>query len=717
MGPLRSNRRRLFFIGGGGLIFLAAAAVVTGLIYLAPGPVRIPSFPEVKEAYRASDAILRDRNGVVIHEMRVDLKGRSLDWVPLVDVSPVLVTAVVRSEDRRFFAHQGVDTLAFFSAVLGNAFFREKRGASTITMQLASVIDRKLAARSGRRSWREKARQIRAAAAIEGRWSKREILEAYLNLVGFRGELRGIAAASRGLFGKEPSGLDCLESLILAVLIRSPNAPVEKVTERAAALDGTLKTGIGKADLAARLRETLLKPYALKAHVALAPHAAFYLLNENRKEARCTLDGDLQAFAAGLLRAQLGALKRENVTDGAILVVENRTGEIRAYVGNGGAQSSAFWVDGIRAKRQAGSTLKPFLYALAFDAHTLTAASLIDDSSLEIPTERGIYKPENYDHSFKGPVAARTALASSLNVPAVRALMLTGAEEFVTKLRDLGFSGLRDGEYYSFSLALGTLDVSLYELTNAYRTLANGGIRGDLTLLPRKAHGKGGRVFSRESAFIVSDILSDREARSLTFGYENPLATRFWAAAKTGTSKDMRDNWCLGYSRDYTVGVWIGNFSGSSMWNVSGVSGAAPLWHEIMNYLHRSTPSRPPEVPGGVAVAAPTGGRDGTGREEWFIKGTEPQQVRTATPSRARTKILYPPGNLVIALDPDIPLPRQKVFFEATAPARKVAWMVDNEVIGRGDLCPWSPTAGTHTLKLVDEAMTVLDEVSFTVRD
>lgn len=724
MARLRSNKRIILLIAGAVCAVPAVAGALAALaVWVWTTPAPMPSFARVREAYRTSDAVLRDRHGVIIHEMRVDLSGRTLDWVTLPEVSPALVAAIVQSEDKRFYSHHGIDCLALAHAAVKNCLSGGRRGASTIAMQVASLVERKLKPESRRRTWREKLRQIRAARAIDRAWSKSEILEAYLNLVSFRGELRGVAAASRGLFGKEPGGLDRPESLILAVLVRSPNANPDKVAERIWALGDAMKMGLDKDALAAEARETLLKPYALKARAGLAPHAASYLLSGSRKDVVSTLDAPLQAFAAGLLEEQLSLLKGRNVTDGAIIVAENRTGEIRAYVGNGGARSGAVWVDGVKAKRQAGSTLKPFLYALALDRRVLTAASLIDDSPVEVPTARGIYKPENYDNSFKGPVPARVALASSLNVPAVKVLMLAGVDEFVAKLSDLGFSDLRDGDYYGFSLALGTLDVSLFELTNAFRTLANGGAAGgSLTLLPGegggKGQGRGRRVYSKEAAFIVSDILSDREARSLTFGYENALALPFRAAAKTGTSKDMRDNWCVGYKKDFTVGVWIGNFSGSPMWNVSGVSGAAPIWHELMAYLAARAPgmnSSPAEP--GLAVKAPVQTAGAAEKTEWFIKGTEPLKVEAAAPAGARPRIVYPPKNVVIALDPDIPAGTQKVFFEAAASGRQVAWVLDNVEVCRGDFCGWDPRAGAHTLKLVDEGHAVLDQVSFTVRD
>jgi penicillin-binding protein 1C len=405
------------------------------------------------------------------------------------------------------------------------------------------------------------------------------------------------------------------------------------------------------------------------------------------------------------------------VSDGAILVVNNGTGEILAYVGNGGSDSSAMYVDGIRARRQAGSTLKPFLYALAIENRIITAASLMSDVPLDVATERGVYRPENYDRQFKGLVPARIALASSINIPAVRVLMLTGTDAFVQKLSRLGFGELRDGDYYGYSLALGTLDVTLFELTNAYRTLANGGIRGDLTLVPVKGKNKTARVFSREASFIISDILSDREARSITFGLENPLSTRFWSAVKTGTSKDMRDNWCVGFSSKYTVGVWVGNFSGSAMWDVSGITGAAPIWHEIMAYLHSKERSLSPQPPSGVVTKQFSQEAGKPSKREWFLTGTEPVSVGAGQAAGKKPKIIYPPDEIIFAIDPDIPDGQQKIFFEATGDSKDFQWFLNGTLVGHGAVCPWAPAGGSYTLKLTDNNARVLDEMTFKVRD
>ncbi len=286
-------------------------------------------------------------------------------------------------------------------------------------------------------------------------------------------------------------------------------------------------------------------------------------------------------------------------------------------------------------------------------------------------------------------------------------------------MRHLGIKGLDESaDFYGPALALGSADVSLWELVNAYRTLANGGEWSELRLtLEKTPLTQRKKVFSPQAAFMISDILSDREARSITFGLENPLATRFWAAAKTGTSKDMRDNWCIGYSPKYTVGVWVGNFSGEAMWNVSGISGAAPVWVEVMNWLHRNeAPTRREPPPGLVReeIVFPQG--TVPPREEWFIRGTEPVLLEEKG-GPYHQRILYPLPGTVLALDPDIPRDLQKIFFILQTPQKAVHWVLNGaEFPSQGKATPWTPKAGKYHLALVDDESRTLDSVQFEVR-
>jgi len=662
---------------------------------------------------------LLDRNGEVLHELRVDASRRRLGWSPLADVSPALQAAVIASEDRRFFAHGGVDGRALLAAALQRIAGGSRRGASTITMQLATLLDPELRRQGGAHTVAQKWRQMRLAWAIERRWSKSEILEAYLNLVSFRGELQGVAAAAHVLFGKAPHGVSEPEALVLAVLLKAPNAAADAVTHRAWALHERLHGTATRSDLEAAVTAALRAPPGSGPRVALAPHVARELLHAaNLEPVWSTLDAAFQRVATDALRRNLLAVLERRVQDGAVLVVDNASGDVLAYVGGSSDLSSARYVDGIRAQRQAGSTLKPFLYGLALDQRLLTPAALVEDTPFEVAVPGGLYRPRDYDEQFRGLVSVRTALSGSLNIPAVRTLQLLGAEAFVRQLRRLGFAGLvESGDYYGPSLALGSAEVSLWELTNAYRTLANGGVSSPLRLSPGEpAANDGERLYSAAAAFLVSSILADRESRSVTFGLDNPLATRFWTAVKTGTSKEMRDNWCVGFSRRYTVGVWVGNFSGQPMTDVSGVTGAAPVWSEVMSWLHREIPSAPPDPPAGVrsvVVAFPRGAEPA--RVEWFLTGTEPPETPLGAVSPPR--IVAPVSGTSIALDPDIPPSQQRVSFEAHTGRPHLRWLLDGADMGAGtDIVLWSPRPGAHTLSLVDARQRRVDTVAFSVR-
>jgi len=711
------------WLAGGAAFALGLVVAVLWLGFDARVPAP-PAFETVRAQWRPSEAALLDRSGEVIHEQRVDLKRRQLEWVALVDVSPALRAAVLTSEDRRFESHGGVDVSAVAAAAFQRASGHGARGASTITMQVASMLDPALRRHGGPRSLPQKARQMRVAWAIESRWSKPQILEAYLNLVTFAGELGGVSAASRVLFDKAPHGLSTAEALVLAALLRAPNAAKAKVVARAERLAPPGAADRAELTLAAARLASIASRQTSR--VALAPHAAARILKAQPAGAlpvrvASTLDGRVQRFVVDTLTRQLLAVHDQRVQDGAVLVADNATGEVLAYVGGSGDLSTARHVDAVQARRQAGSALKPFLYALAFDQRLLTPASLLEDAPLEVATPTGLYRPHNYDEQFRGLVSVRTALAGSLNVPAVRALGLVGAEPLVQQLRRLGFTGLVEaGDFYGPSLALGSADVSLWEMVGAYRALATGGVWSPLRLTPGETPRESRRVYSPEAAFQVSGILSDRESRSVTFGLENPLATRFWTAVKTGTSKEMRDNWAVGYSRRYTVGVWVGNVTGEPMRNVSGVTGAAPVWLEVMARLHERTPSEPPSPPPGL-VGQPIAfaGRVEAGRREWFHRGTEP--VSSDGPSVPRAvglpRIVAPAAGTILALDPDIPTGRQRVPFEARDAVAGQRWLLDGAVVGSAaELVLWPATAGRHRLSLVAADGTILDTVGFVVR-
>ena len=692
------------------------------LIFLLPNSAHaLPVYKDVRQNYVKSDSLLLDRHGSVLHELRTDKDRRRLDWTVLANVSPALKQAVVNAEDKNFYQHSGVDYTAISVSVFQSLLRQNPRGASTITMQLASLLEPALQPRKGRRTLPQKWQQMGTARELEKNWSKTEILEAYLNYVSFRGELQGVAAASRAMFDKEPHGLDHTEAAVLAALIRSPNATYDALLLRSSQIVLSLDWKINPAELQSKIKKIFWGTNYIQPRTTLAAHVALRLLKNQTKGATvtCTLDTGLQRFAQGSIAGQLLALSGQNVSDGAVLVLDNKTGQVLAYATNSADNSTAQYVDGIQAKRQAGSTLKPFLYGLAFDQRILTAASILHDAPLDISVAGGIYQPRSYDSAYRGPVSTRIALASSLNVPAVLTLNLIGVESFLSKLRQMGIKDLSEsGDFYGPALALGSADVSLWEMTNAYRALANGGKWNEATFLKDMTTAvRNKQILSQDASFIISDILADREARSITFGLENSLATKFRSAVKTGTSKDMRDNWCIGYSSKYTVGVWVGNYSGQSMWNVSGVSGAAPVWSEVMNYLHRSKSGDKVVVPKNVIkVEVASAGNSGKRQEEWFISGTEPVADFLMV-KQYNERIVYPPSGTVIALDPDIPTDLQKVFFISKTEGKELHWRLNDAAIGEtGGAVAWSPKRGKHSLVLTDSQGRIIDSVNFEVR-
>ncbi len=684
---------------------------------------RIPRFIEVKKKFTSSEQAILDRQGLIIDEVRVNKQVRRLNWTEIEKVPPVFVEALLKAEDRRFFYHPGFDPFALLKAGIFRLLYgKVERGASTISMQMAEMVEALGGVKSQRRSISQKLLQIQKAIALELSWTKREILEAYINLIFYRSELQGIAAASFGLFDKAPTALTRPESAVIAALIRSPNATVERVRERACALLEALEFPQDCTFLSSSHMHHIEEGYRIRPFIKLAPHIA-QRLSKNPKLrqmnlVRSTLDRQIQWVALHALQKHISALQSQNVNDGAVIVIENATGNILAYVGNIGSHSKSPYVDAVMASRQAGSTLKPLIYAKAFEERILTAATILEDSPLAISVTSGLYKPSNFDRAFRDLVSVRNALAASLNIPAVRALELLGVETFVQTLRDLGFTGLQRADFYGPSLALGSADVRLIEIANAYRTLANGGIWRPLRFSPELPSEEAPRrVFSQEAAFIVTDILSDRQARSSTFGLENSLSTRFWSAVKTGTSKDMRDNWCLGFSEKYTVGVWAGNFSGAPMWNVTGVQGAAPVWQEIMNYLHRNEPSGSPYTPDGVVRMPVKFTHTNAERDEVFIRGTEPVEGKVETKAEIVSKITYPLDESLIALDPDIPRENHRLFFQIAAPRGDQNLYLNDRRLGRArNFIQWEPQTGHYILELRDSHGQIVDRVRFEVR-
>lgn len=700
--------RRLAMAGG------VAGACGLALFLWWTWPPSMPSAALVHAAYRPSEAWLYDRDGRLLDSSRVDFQARRLAWTPLSEIAPVAREILVAAEDRRFLTHGGVDWMALAGSLRDRMRGRHARGASTISMQVAAYLSPELA-RPGARGLRDKLRQMRAAMVLDATWSKDEILEAYFNLAGFRGEAQGIGAAALSLFGKTPSALSRDDALLLAALLPQPGADAAMVARRACSLSHERDCSRFAGEAASMLgpaRSLHLDP-------GLAPHLADRLLTRPGMRVTTTLDRRVQRIAVEALRRQLLGLGGGRARDGAVVVVDNASGDVLAYVGGVGGASTAASVDGAAAYRQAGSTLKPFLYAMAIERGYLTSASILDDSPVQLDTQTGLYAPQNYDRAFKGPVSVRTALAGSLNVPAVRTLVLTGADAFRDRLWDTGYRGLtEDGQYYGFSLALGSAEVTLLEQVAAYRSLARAGQWGPLRLTASDPRATPRAVTTPQAAWIVGDILSDANARAVTFGPDSSLRLPFWAAVKTGTSKAMRDNWCIGYSDRFTVGVWVGNLEGDPMRAVSGTSGAAPVWHDVMLALHAGQPGRQPPRPSGIEERTIRfAGNLEQPRREYFLAGTGLSLVAMAPEQARRPRILNPVAGSVYALDPDIPIDRQRLAVTVTGAVPGFRLTLDGHDIGAADTAPMIlPPPGRHRLRLVDPGGAVVDQLLFTVR-
>ena len=448
---------------------LAIAHVAT------PPAWALPDYATLRAQHRPSDIELQDRHGEPLQTLRIDYTVRRGKWLGLHELAPGLREAIVIGEDRQFWQHSGVDWQALAASAWANAWNTRTRGASTVTMQLAGLLDDSVARPASGRSVLQKVQQMALARELESRWRKTQILEAYLNLVPLRGELVGVPAAAQALFGKHASGLDRLESALLAALVRAPNATAQAVTRRACELLAQQRESCD--GLLTLAEQAFARPPAAAAGATLAPHFALQWWAEAGAPVKTmvtTLDASLQRLAIAALRQQLAELHQRDVDDGAVVVLDNRSGEVLAWVGSSGPASSAAHVDAVLSRRQPGSTLKPFVYGLAFEQRLLTPESLLHDAPLQLAAGQGAYQPQNFDHAYRGWVSAREALASSLNVPAVRVGAMLGADALFESFNRAGLRLRETGGFHGHALALGTAEVSLLDLTNAYRMLANG---------------------------------------------------------------------------------------------------------------------------------------------------------------------------------------------------------------------------------------------------
>jgi len=695
------------------LAVLSVVLLVVFALHIATKPVDIPNYAQVKSDWQPSYSVALDRNGLVLGEVRTNFAVRRMNWVEFSQLSPAIVESFVRSEDKRFWQHSGADYLALINAAIGNNNALHKRGGSTITMQLVSSLSANKAQRK-RRSIFEKIKQIRNARKLENSWTKQQILESWLNRIDFRGEIQGIGAASQLFTTKPANGITKIEALAMAAMLPAPNASLATIKRRACNISGKLNEPV-PCELTAKFIDEIGNNKSTNDDFASAYHIRQKLAAKAGDRVQSTLDKNLQIKAEQILKQQLSRLSRRNVRDGAILVVDNISGEILVWVGSNSESSKSPFVDGVTAKRQAGSTLKPHLYALAIENKVLNSSSILDDSALQLESVQGIYAPQNYDHQYVGAVSVRYALGSSLNIPAVKALKLIGVEPFMQRLSELGYAGLdQSADYYGFALALGSIEVSLLEQVQAYRTIANAGELSKISYI-KQDKAKPNTVLSKQAAFITADMLADPNARRHTFGRNSVLDLPFPAAVKTGTSKAMRDNWAIGFTSRYTVGVWVGNFEGDPMTGVSGTSGAAPIWNRVMRVLHHDAKPALMVIPAGiVANEVSFVPQIEQPRSEWFLQGLQRDTIYVITEDDVKSSIIQPINGTIIALDPDIPAANQLIRLAVRGANDNLKLMLNEEHVQIGML--WHPVIGQHKLQIIDQDKNIIDQVSFSVR-
>jgi penicillin-binding protein 1C len=595
------------------LSFVLVGGVVRLLPYLFP--IRAADIQQEQQAVQFSD-----RNGLPLGTLLTrDQEHTAV--VSLSQVSPHFIQAILAAEDGQFYHHGPLELRAIVRSVRDSLQAGEVvSGASTITMQLARMLQ------PAPRTLEGKIQEIWNAWRLAAGMSKDQILQAYINRLPMGGNVYGVEAAARIYFGTSARDLTLAQSSLLAALPNDPtrlhpHTNLSGLRQRQGyVLSRMVEDGYL---IPTQARQALHSPIALLSNphqgVKSAPHFLFWaarqLPAEHSSQIRTTLDLSLQEFVEAQVQQTVQGLRLHQARHAAALVVRNTTGEVLAYVGSPDYFAlEAGRNDGVQALRQPGSTLKPFLYQLALEQRLIRPNSVLAD----IPTYYAIpgaqlYNPTDYSETFQGPVRVRVALANSLNVPAVRVLEQVGVDKFLDRLRQLGFTHLRHSpDYYGLGLALGSGEVSLWEITQAYVTLARQGRALPLqTLLPVAEDSRSEpqlnvseptAIATPTSWSLIRDMLSDTHARAKAFGVDSVLDLPFPAAVKTGTSSNYRDTWTVGFTPEYTVATWVGNFDGQPMRQVSGVTGAAPLWNRIMLHLYEHRQPTGFEPPQGLTL-------------------------------------------------------------------------------------------------------------------
>lgn len=699
-----------------------------------------------------------DRNGILLREVLSLQQGKG-HWTSLGAINSRAIEAAVAAEDKRFYDHPGIDPLAMTRAAWQNISSGEViSGGSTITQQVIRNLYH------FPRNIFFKILEMWYAVRLEYTLSKQEILEQYFNRIPFGNQTFGIEAAARMYLGKSAKDLSWAEAAFLTALPKSPTHynPYKNFQDAKKRQSFILRKLFESVKITpAELDRARNEPLVLfpKYNAFYAPHFCDHILQSEipKSSLQTTLDLTLQTEVETIIKGHVGNLQAENVTNAAVIVISNKTGDILAMAGSSNYfdEHHDGQYNGVFAKRQPGSALKPFTYAAAFNK-SMTPASIIPDMETAIPSEQAMFTPRNYDNRFHGPVRARIALACSYNISAVRVLQSVGVESLLSLLHACGIASLTEPpEYYGHGLTLGNGEVTLFELTRAYSILANSG----KWIEPRfhfnqPVQSVRENIISPQISFLITDILSDNRARVPAFGYDSALELPFPCAVKTGTSSDFRDNMTIGYSSDYTVGVWVGNFDNSPMREISGVTGAGPIFHDIMMHLHRnSNPGdfhTPPKI-WSIAVCSFSGALPHQGcinlTDEYFVEGTEPKNlcsfhlnngaINTSVLmpeyakwledashskfaghenmpaknvfSQAPLKIIHPRDNAVFKIDPSVKPSHQSIYFEALAldQTNEINWYL-NDRLYQSTLHPfkvqWNLSPGVYRLRAEGKA-------------
>lgn len=527
--------------------------------------------------------VITDNKGDIINAYLT----RDQQWrmkTELNEISPLLRKTIIAKEDKYFYSHPGVNPLAVIRAFFKN-IFRMKRtsGASTITMQVARALE------PGRRTIWVKIREMFRAFQLEWKYSKKEILQMYLNLVPYGGNIEGVKAASLLYFNKNPDHLSLAEITALSIIPNRPSSLVIGknndliVQERNRWLKKFAKDNVfSEKEIEDAINEPLTATRESVPHYI--PHLAYKLKRERQNDIiKTNIDLNTQLKTEKLVEDYVRNLKLRNIKNAAVIIIDNHTRNIITYVGSSSFRDTtdAGQVNGANAVREPGSTLKPLLYALCFDEGLLTPKKVITD----VPVNYEGYAPENYDQKFNGNVTIEFALEHSLNIPAVKGLKSLGIKRFIQKLTDCNFRQVqKDRNKLGLSLILGGCGATLEELTGLFSSFANNGIYISPSFTQDDSGGVSKNIVSPAAAYMVTDILSrvNRPDFPLNWQATEHMPKIAW---KTGTSYGRRDAWSIGYNKNFTVGIWTGNFSGVGVADLSGANIATPLLFKIFNTI------------------------------------------------------------------------------------------------------------------------------------